>query len=70
MASPFVQGQLRNTDLSVEITTLCAHCEEPIRLAVDSRLKVHVREGGSAPLVFEPDVDWAVFTDPSIIDGY
>jgi len=41
-----------------------------MRLIVDSRLTYDVREGGTDPLVFEPDVDWAVFTDPSIIDGY
>ena len=41
-----------------------------MRLIVDSRLTYEVLEGGSDPLVFEPDVDWAVFNDPSIIDGY
>jgi len=65
-----VQGQLRGTDLSVEIKTRCAHSQKPMRLIVNSRLTCDVREGGSDPLVFEPDVNWAVFTDPSIIDGY
>ena len=41
-----------------------------MRLMVDSRLAYDVREGGPNPLVFEPDVNWAAFTDPSIIDGY
>ena len=65
-----MQGQLRGTDLSVEITTRCAHSQKPMRLMVDSRLTYDVREGGPNPLVFEPDVNWAAFTDPSIIDGY
>ena len=65
-----MQGQLRDTDLSVEITTRCAYSQKPMRLIVDSRLTYDVLEGGPDPLVFEPDVDWAVYTDPSIIDGY
>ena len=65
-----MQGQLRGTDLSVEITTRCAHSQKPMRLIVDSRLTYDVQEGGSDPLVFEPDVNWGAFTDPSIIDGY
>ena len=65
-----MQGQLRGTDLSVEITTRCARSQKPMRLIVDSRLTYEVLEGGPDPLVFEPDVDWGVFTDPSIIHGY
>ena len=65
-----MQGQLRGTDLSVEITTRCAHSQKPMRLIVDSRLTYDVLEGGPDPLVFEPDVDWAVFTDPNIIHRY
>jgi len=41
-----------------------------MRLIVDSQLTYDVLEGGPDPLVFEPDVDWAAFTDPSIIHGY
>lgn len=65
-----MQGHLRNTELTVEISTRCAYSQKPIRLAVDSQLNYRVLEGGPAPLVFEPEVDWAAFTDPSIIDGY
>ena len=65
-----MQGQLRGTDLSVEITTRCAHSQKPMRLIVDNRLTYEVPEGGPDPLVFEPDVNWGAFTDPSIIDGY
>lgn len=70
MASPFVQGKLRNTALTVEISTRCACCQEPIRMAVDSELNCRILEGGPAPLVFEPEVDWARFTDPNIIHKY
>jgi len=41
-----------------------------MRFAVDHRLNCRVLEGGSEPLVFEPDVDWGSFTEPDIIDGY
>jgi len=41
-----------------------------MRLQVDSQLNSRVLEGGSSPLVFQPEVEWANFTDPTIIDGY
>ena len=65
-----MQGLLRDAELTVESTTGCAHCQEPMRLQVDSQLNSRVLEGGSSPLVFQPEVDWAIFTDPTIIDGY
>jgi len=54
----------------VEIKTSCAHCGDPIELVVDSDLNHRIERGGSSPLVFEPDVDWSRFEDPTIIDGY
>ena len=65
-----MQGHLTNTELEIEIETVCGHCQEPIRLSVDSELNFRMREGGSQPLVFEPEVLWDEFTDPNIIDGY
>ena len=41
-----------------------------MRLVVDSELNYRVEEGGPTPLVFEPEVDWSTFTEPTIIDGY
>ncbi len=70
MATPFVQGQLRGIELSVEIETECAHCQKRMRFAVDHELNHSVLEGGPEPLLFEPDVDWDSFSDPNIIDGY
>jgi len=65
-----VQGLLRSAPLTVEITTTCAHCRQRMRFEVDSELSWRILEGGSSPLVFEPEVDWATFSDPNIIDGY
>ena len=65
-----MQGQLRKSSLSVEIKSSCAHCGEAIELVVDSELNARVTRGGPNPLVFEPEVNWAEFKDPTIIDGY
>lgn len=65
-----MQGHLRKNRLEVEITSSCAHCGEVIELVVDSELNYRVEKGGPSPLVFEPDVDWTGFKDPTIIEGY
>jgi hypothetical protein len=65
-----VQGRLRESFLTVEIVSSCAHCGEPIRLEVDSELSFRVLEGGPRPLVFEPDIDWSTFSEPNIINAY
>jgi len=65
-----VQGHLRNQALEVEIKTTCAHCGEAMELVVDSELNYRIDKGGPNPLVFEPDIDWSEFKDPTIIDGY
>ena len=65
-----MQGHLRKSLLEVEIKTTCAHCGEAIELVVDSELNYRILKGGPSPLVFEPDIDWSEFKDPTIIDGY
>jgi hypothetical protein len=67
---PFVQGQIRNESLTVTIETQCAHCAQPIHLTIDSELNYRVHETGAAPLVFEPQVNWATLNAPNIIDAY
>jgi len=54
----------------VEIKTTCAHCGEAMELVVDSELNYRIPNGGPSPLVFEPEIDWSEFKDPTIIDGY
>lgn len=67
---PFVQGRLRDEQLSVEIETKCAHCNQGLHLTLDSELHWSVREHDANPLVFEPDVDWQHFEGPNIIHDY
>jgi hypothetical protein len=70
MATPFVQGQLRQEKLSIQIETECAHCGKPIHIEIDSELNYKVGEADADPLVFVPNVDFATLKDPSIIDGF
>jgi hypothetical protein len=65
-----VQGHLRKSPLVVKIKTTCAHSGEKIEFVVDSELNYRIERGGPSPLVFEPDIDWSEFKDPTIIDGY
>ena len=61
---------MRNSPVEVDISTACAESGAPIALHLDSDLNFSSVDGGSGILVFEPDVDWAEFTDPTILDGY
>ncbi len=70
MATPFVQGRLREVPLAVEIRTACAHCGQPLQLTVDGDMRYHVQTAGAEPLIFEPDVNWETFTEPNIIHAY
>ena len=67
---PFVQGRLRDESLSIEITTECAHCGDPIHLEINSDLGYRVIESDVSPLVVRPLVDIASLRDPSIIDAF
>ncbi len=70
MATPFVQGQLRNEDLTFTVDTECGHCGRPLQLEIDSALPYRVRSEGASPLVFAPLVDFKTLEDPSIIDAF
>jgi hypothetical protein len=65
-----VQGRLREEKLTVEITTECHHCDQPIHLTLDSNLTCRTEEEGALPLIFRPAVDWETFSDSNIIDGF
>ena len=56
--------------MSVNVESRCAQRGTPIRLLVDSALKYHVEEGGANLLVFEPNIDWSTFAEPTIINAY
>ncbi len=69
IATPFVQGRLRNEKLTFEIETECGHCGQPIHIQMDSELNYRVLEPGAEPLVCVPRVDVHKL-EPSIIDGF
>jgi hypothetical protein len=70
VATPFVQGRLRNEHLTVEVETSCAHCGREFHLTLDSELEWRVKEADVDPLLFEPDVDWKHFDKPNILGNY
>ncbi len=41
-----------------------------MEFAVDSDLEIRVNRGGRDPLVFLPQIDWAAFEEPNILDAY
>lgn len=69
-ATPFVQGRLRNEQLTVAVRTECAHCKTPMELTIDSELNYTVRENGCKPVIFMPDVDLLNLRDESIINAF
>jgi hypothetical protein len=41
-----------------------------MRMTLNSDMKLSAVDEGSEPLVFVPQVDWAQFSGPNIIDVY
>jgi hypothetical protein len=70
MATPFVQGRLRNEKLSVRIDSQCAECHTPLEIDVSERMEWAVRSGTDRILVFEPSIDWSTFKQPTIVRDY
>jgi hypothetical protein len=68
VATPFVQGQLREEPLSVVVKTECAHCGQPLQIEINSEMSCRVEEQGADPWLFVADVDFAQLTEPSIVD--
>ncbi len=67
---PFVQGRLRNENLSFVIQTECGHCHQPLQIEMDSKLKFHLSTSGAEPVIYSPLVDFGSLEDPSIIDAF
>jgi hypothetical protein len=65
-----VQGKLRDERLTIKIATECAHCNQPLELELNSDMEFRSISQGASPLVFQPDVNWAEFTEPNIIHAY
>ena len=67
---PFVQGRLRNENLSFVIQTECGHCHQPLQIEMDSELNFHLSTPGAEPVIYSPLVDFGSLEDPSIIDAF
>ena len=70
MATPFVQGRLRNEHLTVTVNSQCARCGEALEIRIDSDLNYQAAKGGDRPIVFVPDVDLFKLEDDSIIEAF
>lgn len=70
IATPFVQGRLRRRWLESTLTTECAHCAEPLEVAVDSELGIQVLTPGARPLISSPFVNFRRLKDKHIIDAF
>jgi hypothetical protein len=70
LATPFVQGRLREEQLEITAVTECSRTGRELRLVIDSELNYDVLSPGAEPYVFEPHLDWSRFTAPNIIHDY
>jgi hypothetical protein len=69
-ATPFVQGKLRNEELSFEIRTECACCSRHIELTMKQDLSYTLHQPESSPVFFMPLVDFTTLKAPSIVDDF
>jgi len=65
-----VQGQLRNRPLNFSITSQCAHSGRPLRIEIDSALKLHSVSDGADPYIFIPGIDLGNIEEESIIEVF
>jgi len=69
-ATPFVQGRLRNEQLTVTVRTECAHCKKPMELTIDSELNYSTVGNGCEPVVYAPDLDLFTLPEKNIINAF
>ncbi len=70
MATPFVQGRLRNEALSFEIRTECACCSRRIGFTMRHDLSYTLHDLESSPMFFMPIVDFTKLKAPGIVDDF
>lgn len=70
LATPFVQGCLRNEQLTVTVRTECAHCKTPMEMTIDSDLNITIQNGEYRPMAFMPGVDLLNLKEESIINAF
>jgi hypothetical protein len=65
-----VQGRLREESISVTINSVCAHCDHPIEIKMDSDMNYTVAQENADTLIFHPQIDWGSFSAPNIISDF
>ncbi len=70
VATPFVQGKLRNEALSFEIQTECQCCGQKITFSMQHDLNYVLGQPESRPMFFMPIVDFTRLKAPSIVDHF
>ena len=70
MATPFVQGKLRDESLSFEVRTECSCCGRKIGFTLQHDLSYTLDDPESSPLYFVPVVDFTKLQAPSIVDDF
>ena len=70
MATPFVQGKLRNEALSFDIESECACCKAPIQFTMNHNLSFTIADPGSDPIFFVPTVDFTRLKAASIVERF
>ena len=68
VANPFVQGRLRNKELSMTINTVCANSGKPIRIEFDNNLILKYLEQGADPMICIPKINLVKVKQTSIVD--
>jgi hypothetical protein len=69
-ATPFVQGRLRQENVSITVETECAYCRRPMQLEIDSDMNWACPEADCRPVIFVPEVDFSRLEEPSIIEAF
>ena len=70
MATPFVQGQLLERDLSCMVETVCAISGRPIVFELGSDLWYRVLPPAEKPVYFIPLIDLSNLDKPCIVDDF
>ena len=70
MATPFVQGKLRDEPISFDIDSECECCKKPIRFTMRHDLSFNLADPDSDPIFFVPIIDFTRLKAPSIIEHF
>jgi len=70
VATPFVQGRLRDEPLTFDVESECACCKKPIRFTMRHDLSFTLADSSSDPIFFVPMVDFIGLKAPSIIEHF